>query len=390
MLRVRWIPSEWNVSDGPREVRALRGTTPQRMSTKRKQSMSSGEVYQETRTLKRQPSEPPPRKEKIHINGARKVVKKRVRTQRRNVVASFSVEDVPLGRGPNRSVDKTPEEEHQQRAREPIPSLPREVRGLLQGQRFAVAANKQDGLDPGRLLRHPLPGRPWSERWREVSRCRGVQVAPGEGHLASEQASATRVAKGSTSKEPVAVAQVGGLRYGHEDAELATKGHGTSPSVVFRRVPATWRGLDSQGKEPGVTGSWQWTTIPALCHRGPGRGRQPARQDGRLQQLASPGLSSNFKMVGPSPGEAQEGKEGERSPLQRQCREVPEGFRSSRRLAGLAYQLRHGGAADDLLTKTREYAAVKDRGRWRTDASVRRYGKVGKIQALLNKMPSWA
>ncbi|CAE7197381.1 prfA [Symbiodinium pilosum] len=64
--------------------------------------MSSGEVYQETRTLKRQPSEPPPRKEKIHINGARKVVKKRVRTQRRNVVASFSVEDVPLGRGPNR------------------------------------------------------------------------------------------------------------------------------------------------------------------------------------------------------------------------------------------------------------------------------------------------
>ncbi|CAE7362076.1 prfA [Symbiodinium pilosum] len=60
-------------------------------------------------------------------------------------------------------------------------------------------------------------------------------------------------------------------------------------------------------------------------------------------------------------------------------------------LPGLrTYQLRHGGAADDLLTKTREYAAVKDRGRWRTDSSVRRYGKVGKVQTLLNKMPRWA
>eukprot|EP00438_Fugacium_kawagutii_P007991 Skav234597 [mRNA] locus=scaffold5214:85992:100513:- [translate_table: standard] len=39
------------------------------------------------------------------------------------------------------------------------------------------------------------------------------------------------------------------------------------------------------------------------------------------------------------------------------------------------YQLRHGGASDDLNAKAREYLAVKARGRWSTDQSVRRYGK---------------
>ena len=50
------------------------------------------------------------------------------------------------------------------------------------------------------------------------------------------------------------------------------------------------------------------------------------------------------------------------------------------------YQLRHGGASDDLNAKSRDYLAVKARGRWSTDQSVRRYGKVGKIQQILNQL----
>ncbi|CAE7265927.1 AMY1.1 [Symbiodinium sp. CCMP2592] len=48
------------------------------------------------------------------------------------------------------------------------------------------------------------------------------------------------------------------------------------------------------------------------------------------------------------------------------------------------YQLRHGGAAEDLNSKERDFNAVKARGRWQTDQSVRRYGKTGKIQKLLS------
>jgi len=50
------------------------------------------------------------------------------------------------------------------------------------------------------------------------------------------------------------------------------------------------------------------------------------------------------------------------------------------------YQLRHGGATDDLTSKSRDFPAVKARGRWMTDQSVRRYTKVGRVQQLLNKL----
>lgn len=60
-------------------------------------------------------------------------------------------------------------------------------------------------------------------------------------------------------------------------------------------------------------------------------------------------------------------------------------------LPGLhVYQLRHGGASDDLCAKLRDHNGVKDRGRWQTDTSVKRYAKAGKIQKLLSRMPKWS
>ena len=50
------------------------------------------------------------------------------------------------------------------------------------------------------------------------------------------------------------------------------------------------------------------------------------------------------------------------------------------------YQLRHGGASEDLLSKTRDTQAVKARGRWTTDSSVRRYAKPAQLQRLANAM----
>eukprot|EP00435_Cladocopium_sp_Y103_P000261 s2848_g1.t1 len=50
------------------------------------------------------------------------------------------------------------------------------------------------------------------------------------------------------------------------------------------------------------------------------------------------------------------------------------------------YQTRHGGASEDLNRKERDALTVKSRGRWVTDQSLRRYGKIGKIQQLLNKL----
>ena len=51
------------------------------------------------------------------------------------------------------------------------------------------------------------------------------------------------------------------------------------------------------------------------------------------------------------------------------------------------YALRHGGASHDSLYKRRGYEDRKQRGRWRTDASVRRYDKHARLLKEINRMP---
>ena len=67
-----------------------------------------------------------------------------------------------------------------------------------------------------------------------------------------------------------------------------------------------------------------------------------------------------------------------------------EQFQQAGRLLDIAdlqtYQLRHGGASEDLNSRCRSYNEVKERGRWRTDTSVRRYAKTGKIQQMLSQL----
>ena len=52
------------------------------------------------------------------------------------------------------------------------------------------------------------------------------------------------------------------------------------------------------------------------------------------------------------------------------------------------YKLRHGGASHDALTSFRPLMAIKKRGGWTTDASVRRYERSGRLQQELMKLPS--
>ena len=47
------------------------------------------------------------------------------------------------------------------------------------------------------------------------------------------------------------------------------------------------------------------------------------------------------------------------------------------------YQLRHGGASHELLTGVRPLDAIKKRGRWCSDASLKRYEKGGRVQQQL-------
>ena len=50
------------------------------------------------------------------------------------------------------------------------------------------------------------------------------------------------------------------------------------------------------------------------------------------------------------------------------------------------YQCRHGGASHDLLHSRREFQVIKQRGRWATDTSIRRYAKQGRVQRLVGSI----
>ena len=52
------------------------------------------------------------------------------------------------------------------------------------------------------------------------------------------------------------------------------------------------------------------------------------------------------------------------------------------------YGLRHGGASEDLLHRLRTPEAVKRRGRWASDESLKRYGKETRLLTELGKLPA--
>ena len=52
------------------------------------------------------------------------------------------------------------------------------------------------------------------------------------------------------------------------------------------------------------------------------------------------------------------------------------------------HQLRHGGAAHELFVRARPLDEIKKRGRWRSDASVQRYAKAGRIQEQMLRLPN--
>ena len=50
------------------------------------------------------------------------------------------------------------------------------------------------------------------------------------------------------------------------------------------------------------------------------------------------------------------------------------------------YMLRHSGASHDFGTKSRTLLEIKRRGRWRSDDSVRRYEKGGRLSSQLRSL----
>ena len=122
---------------------------------------------------------------------------------------------------------------------------------------------------------------------------------------------------------------------------------------------------DSEQGLPGKTGMWDaavtvdldeflWPILAAL--------RAGRLGDELVWTFSMPQLRSSFKQA---------------------CEEL-----SLQQLTDHLYGLRHGGASHDLLHRRRDLLAIRERGRWVTDSSLRRYAKSTLLQKELNKVPS--
>ena len=103
-------------------------------------------------------------------------------------------------------------------------------------------------------------------------------------------------------------------------------------------------------------------------------------------------LDGHLKWLGPQLAKHAAGARATRKMFEESRAEFGKEFARAAKAIGLdvtphEYQLRHGGAAHDLLHGLRERGGVKARGRWVTDASLVRYGKQGKVQAMLASLP---
>ena len=52
------------------------------------------------------------------------------------------------------------------------------------------------------------------------------------------------------------------------------------------------------------------------------------------------------------------------------------------------YQLRHGGASHEAMAQLRDGEGIRDKGQWKSKASVRRYRKGGRVAEVTSRMTS--
>ena len=402
-LRVRWIPSELNVSDGPSRGSNSPGygqpAGPKSETTIGGHSRLSG--AQEV-SKKHAISQGADRGLEDHGNSEER---------QERVVEKASGGKAKVCCGGFTNARRQPQEErwksgqtgvnvhfgdpqHQQRAAEPVWALPREIQGLVQGERHQVAGRSSNGCDPRRLLRR--------------SNLDGKGSHEGEKTLAAVEFHHHKL-KGKLNRSRRALR--GWRKLVPQKSRLPLPrlvAYGIAMRLIFLQkldmalmVLLSFDAYLRPGEAIGLLGKNLVAPVAKA-----GRQYRHYTVIVKDEDECQPDKTGTFNnsivldnpLTSPWLGPALmrlKKKNGKENPLfnikMEQYRDAFQKAGSWLGLPGLhTYQLRHGGASEDLASKTREYNMVKDRGRWRTDTSVRRYAKIGKLQNLMSEMPSWA
>ena len=303
LLRVRWIPSELNISDGPSRGSHSPGYYT---ATFNKEKIQCSAISKEDRS-----SEPPDpqgieRWQRAHEgegseDGQEEGGEGKEKCgglQRSN---RYPKEVEAWDQSSWWKYVDARDEQHQRRAEEPVQLLPTEVQGLVQGERLVLAPQKGPRRNLGGLFRCPLLGRKIIPRRREDSGFDGVPFPSPEEQAPKIKEGIERVEKTGPTEKPSASPQTGGLWNSYEDDGSRSSQYGIDGASDIRCLSTSGRSSRPPGQEHHSTDSKSRQAVSILHTGSEGSGRREGGQNRNFQQLNCAGQSRQRGMVGKGP-----------------------------------------------------------------------------------------
>lgn len=212
---------------------------------------------------------------------------------------------------------------------EAVPELPSFVQGLLSGARsdMATRGEQDHGHDPLGLLRQFVPGWKKSGGRREGDGSGRVRFHRLQGPSSQSKKGAEGVEASLPPSEPPAAAKADSLWHCNDLSCERKEKYGRESLDGLRPVLEAGRGLGHSRETHSPTRVKSWSPVSAICRHHSGHRGRKARQDGHLRQHSASGQSPHQRDVRAGVGKAVKVERTFKTHLQLQQRGVPHAIR---------------------------------------------------------------
>lgn len=337
-LRLRWVPSEKNVADGPSRGQIDPG--PYKEEPCHETSDHGSHENVEGAAVKS--SESCPKSAKTHDEDSQEGFSSSHESLVDSPSSSHASSWKSCMSGRDRCRETSSEQEDDSvRGEECVQGDPSPVHFVLQplqeflpARRFAMAAWKRLRPGHGGLPRHSLLGEPFSKRRREGGGSLGIPSPRAQGQDDPLKESIEGLEERDAPKEPVAHAGPSDVWSGHGPSRKRQEDHGCEGDHGLRCIPETWRKHRTKSKGCVEASSKRRPTIPTLLHhhqgsRGHGSGQSRSLRQHRTVQHSRKAVHWGDGVASGSNSQSPQG-----SPVPFHLRAVQEGVPDQRQEAG--------------------------------------------------------
>lgn len=296
-LRLRWIPSERNVSDGPSRGKIRPGPFQYADGCQSEQGshVPSAEEEHSTFSQSSQGEEWTAAECNSTCEPGRKEASGEGRAEEEAAKRGASSECLEVGGGegcwkesPVEPVDNSGTEVNLDRGSTSVSIIPSQVREFLPGQRVKMAVSEGCRRHSCRFLGRDVPRQPLGSRRREGCRSSRIQQREAQRLFGEIEEGTTWLAQGAPSPEQVASPSSCGSRHGYGAGEPRAEKHGFESHAGSRHLPTSWRKHrhSLQGRHPTSGRSRKAVSLVRDCgerYRG-----SEARQSRHLRQHHCP------------------------------------------------------------------------------------------------------